>query len=209
MKMTGFYDRILDTISVKTTSKQDRYHDAIVAAFKLHSATTDRPVKFKDIYYNICINLGATPEDALMGIAPCPYENTRKDIKGLIRSWVEERSPHSRQHYWRGGKRVHWTNNERPLLFVNWGLANANTQVEWMPYNHVRGNGWIFDPVAASAWIKPNEEILERATTAYRKIGMQGNTNRTINKADVIKVKREYKIKKIAKNVMENIRTFF
>lgn len=186
---TTFIDRILDTFTEVEKTTQDRYHDAIVAAFE----SSDKPVKFRDIYHLVCLNLGATPEEASKGIATCPYEDTKKDIRGLVRSWVEERSPHSRQHYFRGGKRVRWSTDQRPLLFVNWGLAKANTQNLWMPYNHVRGDGWILDPNAAEAWVKPDETILEAAAKAYNKVGMQG-CSRTANVHDIVKVSRRFKI---------------
>lgn len=196
LKPATFVDKILDKITEVKKSKQDRYHDAIVAAFESHFATTDKPAKFKDIYYLVCLNLGATAEEASKGIAICPYEDVKKDIRGLVRSWVEERSPHSRQHYFRGGKRVSWTTEQRPLLFVNWGLAKANTQNEWMPYNRVRGDGWILDPKAAEKWVKPDETILEAAAKAYKKVGMQG-CPRTANVQDIVKVTRRLKISKL------------
>ena len=171
----AFIETLRDTFTDVIETKQDKYHNAIVSAFKKHADTTDKPAQFKDIYYTVCKNLEASDADASKGIAPCPYTGQKKDIKGLIRSWVEERSPHSRQYYWRGGKRVIWTEEQRPLLFVNWGLAKANAEKKWMPYNHVRGNGWILDPMAAKKWVQPSDEILRLATAAYRKTGMQGS----------------------------------
>lgn len=164
-------DMLLDLVSDKIETRKDRYHDAIVESFNMFPG---RSVQFSEIYYHICIRLGASHEDALKGITICPYTCTKKDIRGLIRSWVEERSPHSRQYYWRGG--VRW-NNKNPLLFVNDGLAEKNEACNWMPYNHVRGNGWRYDPAAARAYIQPSEDILSAATAAYRKTGMQGKSH--------------------------------
>lgn len=150
---------------------KDRYHDAIVGAF----LERKNPTRFCDIYPDICRRLGATKEDAVQGIAPCPYSQERKDHRGLIRSWVEERSPHSRQRYFRGGKRVIWKQGERPLLFINPKLGEMNEKNEWMPYTHARGLGWSFNPTEALNWSEPASDILETAANAYRKKGMRGS----------------------------------
>ena len=154
------------------TVLKDRYHDAIVGAFLAQSG----PVRFCDIYAEVCRRLGATEDDAVLGIAPCPYSHERKDHRGIIRSWVEERSPHSRQHYFRGGKRVFWRQGERPLLFVNPFLGECNNRNNWMPYTHARGAGWSFNPTEALNWSKPSDEVLDIAAAAYRKRGMRGYT---------------------------------
>lgn len=149
---------------------QDRYYDAIVGAFKAQNG----PVRFCWIYPEICRRLGATEEDALRGFAPCPYSNAIIDQKGRIRSWVEERSPHSRQYYFRAGKRTNWKAGDRPLLFINPILGEMNNNNDWMPYTHARGAGWSFNPVEANLWLQPSDEILDRAASAYRRQGMRG-----------------------------------
>jgi hypothetical protein len=155
------------------TSKKDRYHDAIISAFTTLHRHYEK-LKFKEIYYHVCLNLGASDEQAKSGLAICPYTSQVKCHKGLIRSWIEERSPHSRQHYFRAGKRVFWKQGDRPLLFINEGLAEQNEKVAWEPYKTVRGDGWIFNPIKPNKYTKPSEEILMAAANKYLKVGMRG-----------------------------------
>ncbi len=163
---------------------KDRYHDAIVGAFRGRTG----PVRFKQIYSAICLALGATPEEAEKGFAPCPYTGQLKNHEGLIRSWIEERSPHSRQYYFKAGKRTKWREGQRPLLFINPFLGEANNRVNWMPYHHVRGAGWSFDPTAALNWPRPSEEVLNNASAAYRKQGMRGGSERTAAVKNIVAV---------------------
>lgn len=137
--------------------------------------------RIKDLEKATCLQLHATPEDAAMGYAPCPYTGIRKHMGGLIRSWVEERSPHSRQHYFRAGRRTNWKPNQRPLLFLNHVLGNSNKAVAWAPYMHVRGGGWVYDPDQAAKEVMPTEAILNTAAALYKKQGMRGAT-RTLSK---------------------------
>jgi len=95
-------------------------------------------------------------------------------IAGCIRSWVEERSPHSRQHYFRGGRRIRWKIGERPLMFVNDILGERNTENGWRPYVHVRGDGWRYSPKEAQRYIAPTSDVLDRAGEEYLRTGMQG-----------------------------------
>lgn len=172
------------------TYLSDRYFIPITQAFKTLHALGRAKIQFKDIYPLVCKNLGATDGQANLGQAPCPYKGIVRDIKGLIRSWVEERSPCSRQYYWRNGKRVHWSFDQRPLLFVNEGLGQKNNEKNWMPYSHVRGNGWIFDPEAAEAWHQPSELVLYAATQAIQKQGCRGAGNQTVHTRNIVFVKR-------------------
>ena len=170
---------------VRTTTpwQTDRFFVPITTA----AASMPPNWQFKNLYAAVCTNLGATPEEAVKGIAPCPYNTgLRKDMRGLIRSWVEERSPHSRQRYFRAGGRSAFDAkpNLRPLLFVNPVLGEVNNSVAWAPYKTVRGGGWTYDPEAAAAAEKPSEEVLNAAAALYLKKGMQGQ-NRTVSKADV------------------------
>jgi len=162
----------------------DRYFNAITeAAYQLSEFS------FKELYGQVCLNLGATAEQAARGHAPDPYgrcAGTTKDIRGLIRSWVEERSPHSMQHYFCNGKRKRWAPGERPLLFINPGLAAANSKVEWKPYNHVRGTKWSLNKEAATAYIQPSESILNTAESLYKKQGRRGTANQTRMQKDMI-----------------------
>jgi hypothetical protein len=124
-------------------------------------------------------------------MAPCPYTHELKDIKGVVRSWIEERSPHSRQHYFRNGKRIHWNDaNPRELLFVNPVLGEKNNAVAWRPYNTVRGGGWSFNPAAANAYVKPSEETLVVASGLYRRIGVRGAGNQTKTARDIVTTSR-------------------
>jgi hypothetical protein len=152
---------------------EDRFFLPIVKAFQDMQKNYE-VVQFKQIYTQVCLNLGATPEHAELGFAPCPYKGVEKNMKGLIRSWVEERSPHSRQRYFRGGSRVIGRQDERPLLFVNVILGQNNAANEWRPYTHARGRGWKFDPQAAEMAEMPSNDVLNAAAAIYRKKGMQG-----------------------------------
>ena len=154
----------------------DKFHHAIVGAVKSLSGSWS----FKEIYEPVCKALGATDSQAKEGCAPCPYKGLIKNMKGLIRSWIEERCPHSRQYYFRAGRLTSWRGSQ-PLLFVNPGLGASNTEVAWTPYKRVRGNGWAFNPDAANLVQQPSQETLNAAAALYKKRGMQGK-NRTISK---------------------------
>jgi len=162
---------------------QDAYFKPIVnAILAIQRETGNQMWRFRDIYSRVCLNLGATEAQAATGVAPCPYTGYVKNMKGLIRSWVEERSPDSRQYYFKQNRRKYWRPDERLLLFVNPGLRQSNTNVHWMPYNHTRGKGWILNPSAANAVIKPSENILNNAVAAYRpRYGMRGAGNQVKN----------------------------
>ena len=193
--MSSFSGFLLDCVTDTNPSNQDRYHAAIVRA-----AATLKQFHFKDLYPLVCKNLGATDEQARNGIAPCPYSGELTDstkLKGLIRSWVEERSPHSRQHYFLGGRRKIWTaKNPRPLLFVNEKLGAVNAANDWMPYTTARGEIWVFSPDLANSAVKPSEEVLNAAAAAYKKHGMRGAT-RTVSAADITVVSRTINPEKV------------
>jgi hypothetical protein len=175
--------QVFRIVSTSTPWQTDRFFVPITTA----AASMPPNWPFKKLYKAVCLNLGATPEEAAKGIAPCPYNTgVRKDMRGLIRSWVEERSPHSRQRYFRAGSRSGFDAkpNLRPLLFVNPVLGEVNNSVHWAPYTPVRGGGWTYNPEAAEAAEKPSEEDLNAAAALYLKKGMQGQ-NRTVSKADV------------------------
>ena len=152
----------------------DRFFLPIIKAFQKLQKLHDR-LQFRQIYMQVCLNLGAAPDRAALGFAPCPYKGGEKNMKGLIRSWVEERSPHSRQHYFRGGRRANWRAHERPLLFVNPVLGENNAANAWQPHTRVRGAGWQFNPEAAQVVTLPSNEMLNAAALLYgNKQGMQG-----------------------------------
>ena len=126
--------------------------------------------QFKDILYHVALALGADDDaSALDGKCYHPYAGTRwtkNHLCGQVASWIEERSPHSRQRYWRGNKRITWTELQRPLLFTNPGLGEANDAVEWRPYEHVRGKGWYLHPDDAARWYsekRPSDKTLDLA----------------------------------------------
>ena len=134
----------------------------------------------RDVYYTVCKKLGASEEDALNHRAPCPYTGElmlKANLTGRIRSLIEEHSPHSRQFYFRGGKRTTWTEQPYRCLFVNWGLEAKNTQNQWMPYTRARGDVWILDPKAAAQYTRPSEDVLYNAELAYRRTGMRGRNH--------------------------------
>ena len=161
----------------------DRYYWAITdAVYQLGGE-----FKFKKLYGQVCSNLGATALQAAKGFAPDPYKaGTVRDIRGLIRSWVEERSPHSMQHYFCNGKRKAWKAGERPLLFINPGLENANSKGGWKPYKYARGTKWSLNKAAAAAYVKPSEELLNSAAALYKRQGRRGAANQGRMHADVV-----------------------
>jgi hypothetical protein len=166
--------------------KTDRYFAPIIKAVRrVQAINGGHGASFKDIYKFVCLDLGATQEQAILGKAPCPYKGGLKDQKGLIRSWIEEHSPHSRQFYFRAGRRTNWRGDKKRLLFTNSLLGEMNNAVGWQPYRAVRGNGWCFDPLAAQNWVQPSEDVLMIAEALYKKKGMQG-ISRTPLKQDVI-----------------------
>jgi hypothetical protein len=176
---SGVLAKITSWVAERHVELKDRYEDAILNAFKQLGAEST-PVSFNMVYPLVCTMLGADEESAERGIAPDPYSpGTLKDIRGLIRSWVEERCPHSRQHYFRGGLRAKWLPGQRPTLFINYGLARENEKVNWAPYSTVRGDGWMLDPQTASAYQKPADDILDAAAALYKKRGMRGAKNAT------------------------------
>ena len=163
----------------------DEYYEAIIETVCEITDNGRKAFQFKDIYKGVCLKLGATEEQAEEGIAYCPYKHKLKNMCGLIRSWIEERSPHSRQYYFRNGKRAYWKFGARPLLFVNNGLGQKNNECNWMPGNHVRGNGWYYNPNAAKRAVQPSESTLNTAAAAYKKTGQRGS-NHTVSAATTV-----------------------
>jgi hypothetical protein len=169
--------------SIKLRTPDEVFAQAILKAIEQlpADASGKRLFSFKDIYMNACLNLGSSMSDALHGRAPCPKKcNTILDIKGRIRSWIEEHSPHSRQHYFRAGKRTSWKDGERPLLFVNEGLKRSNDAANWEPYRAVRGTKWEYNPTQAALSTMPSEEVLAAASLLYKKKGMRGTRHTCI-----------------------------
>ncbi len=179
---------VLGTMMKTKVQYLDRWCSAIVtAAKKAQARSLNGTFEFKDIRFDVCMALGCDNEDdARRGFAYHPYKGTRINVSGYIATWIEERSPHSRQRYFKGGRRVSkWDENTHPLMFVNEGLARANDKTNWAPFvetkdgqwkrNYVLGSGWRFDPVSARAAKTPSEEVLAAAETMYHKKGMQGH----------------------------------
>jgi hypothetical protein len=188
---SGMLTKIANMFSESHVTLKDRYENAIVGAFKALGAEST-PVSFNMVYPLVCTALGSDEQAARYGIAPDPYNpGSLKDIRGLIRSWVEERCPHSRQHHFRAGKRVYWKPGDRTLLFVNYGLAQKNEAIAWTPYKFVRGDGWMLNPEAAAAYSMPSNEVLNAAAALYKKQGMRGRRNATPMMADVTEYRRE------------------
>ena len=164
----------------------DHFFIPVTSAFTSMGSYYVRP---KSLYNQVCLNLGARPADAERGYAPCPYktgtyEQRLMNMEGRIRSWIEERSPHSRQHYFCAGKRANWKPDSRPLLFLNPVLGKANNDVAWAPYTYARGGGWAYDPEQAKKELQPSDEILNAAAALYKKTGMRGK-GRTVFKANL------------------------
>ena len=104
----------------------------------------------------------------------CPAKNkpiNKAAMAGRIRSWIEERSGSSRQHYFRGGTlRVEgW----RPNLFYNPLLSDANSSHDFMPYKHVRGSSWYLKSTPGE--LIPSRKLLLLAEREIECKGMQGS----------------------------------
>lgn len=153
---------------------QTRWGMAILRAIYLlglHDGNTS--FQFKDLCHIVAMLFGAeTEEDAHHGVCFHPYTKRQinKNLGAGIATWIEERSPHSRQRYWFANRRVYWTEKQRPLLFINPGLAEANAAKGWRPYSYVRGNGWYLNPVEAKRWFmedRPSEQVLQEADLVF------------------------------------------
>jgi hypothetical protein len=134
-------------------------------------------LKWSTLYDAIKEVLDTSETQRMRGVVGLPdgREITETNFRGMVRSWVEERSPYSRQHYFRAGKRTKWTEYQRPKLFVNVGLGRANEMCDWKPYRAARGDGWILYPKMASEYSGPSEEQLVKAERLYLKKGMRGS----------------------------------
>jgi len=88
-------------------------------------------------------------------------ELTKEQFEGRIRSIVEEHSSDSRQHYFKNG--VLQPQGWRLNLFSNESLRKQNQDVQWMPYNKVRGNKW---KLGGGKYV--SRQVLENAAKAYR-----------------------------------------
>lgn len=169
----GWMDVILDMVSDKRDVIMDRWEYAIRKAVKVFPDG----FRLSQLLYPVCIELGSTEDEAKSGITYHPYSGKQiTNTLGWIATWIEERSPDSRQRYFCAGKR--WAATNRPLLFVNDGLYEKNTACNWCPYTHVRGTIWRMDSAAAEARQQPDEETLNAAALLYKKQGMRGARNR-------------------------------
>lgn len=181
----GLFATLRDMVTETVDVTMDRWEYAI------RQAIEDFPTgfAFKDLVFPVAMILGAdSEEDALKGKTYHPYTGKPIDnVQGWVATWVEERSPDSRQRYFCAGTR-HKTN--KPLLFVNDGLYRANTTCAWQPYTYVRGGRWFYNPAAALNRPQPTEEVLEAAAALYRKKGMRGAKNRTAVSVDYVESRR-------------------
>jgi hypothetical protein len=174
------YEGIRKLLCDREEYKVDRFLKAILETF-VELDPEQQGLRPKDTYYSVCKKLGASEEDALNNQVVCPYTGvllSKANLQGRIRSLIEEHSPHSRQFYFRAGKRTTWTDEPNRCLFVNWDLEAKNTQINWMPYETVRGGRWVLDPKAAAKYTRPSEEVIQSAVSMYKRVGMRG-TNHT------------------------------
>ena len=105
------------------------------------------------------------------GICPAKKKPISKtSMAGRVRSWIEERSASSRQHYFRGG--VLQSDGWRPNLFFNPKLSANNLAGKFKPYKHVIGAKWYV--TACPIDLIPERTMLEEAERDYRRVGMQG-----------------------------------
>ncbi len=191
----GWMDSILDLVSDKRKIVMDRWEFAIREALK------EFPDGFqlRNLLYPVCRNLGASEDEALAGIAYHPYTGKPINVQGWVATWVEERSPDSRQRYFVAGSQY---TSKKPLLFVNDGLYETNTRNDWRPYTYTRGSLWRYDPAAAEARQQPDAEILQAAALEYRKKGMRGIRNRTAVTQDIAGTERVANVAGIAAGFM-------
>jgi hypothetical protein len=161
----------LSLVKHKRRLVSDRWGLAILSAIKsIGCYSGERSFQFRDLRSHMAMLFGADdPRQAAMGMCYHPYNGKLIDIRRhvcYIAFWIEERSGHSRQYYWRANRRVHWSEEERPLLFINPGLAAANNAIAWRPYSQVRGTGWYLNPTEAKRWYKeerPSDAVLAAA----------------------------------------------
>lgn len=138
--------------------------------------------KWRPLYEQIKTQLGTTEEQRARRVVPHPNgtEISETNFRGLVRSWVEERSPYSRQYYFRNGLRTTWSEYERPKLFVNIGLGKANIRNHWMPYTYARGDAWILYPKMAALFEGPTQKQLTLAAAKYKRTGTRARRTRPI-----------------------------
>jgi hypothetical protein len=181
----GLFATLRNMVTETVDVTMDRWEYAI------RQAIEDFPTgfAFKDLVFPVSMILGAdSEEDALKGKTYHPYSGKPiTHVEGWIATWIEERSPDSRQRYFCAGSRIR---SNKPLLFVNDGLYRANTTCAWQPYNYVRGGRWLYNPAAALNRVQPTEEVLEVAAAMYRKKGMRGAKNRTAVTVDYVESRR-------------------
>jgi len=118
-----------------------------------------------ELYPYVALYLGAKESDVAAKKYICYHPVNGKQISdmGYIRTWIQERSPNSRQRYWRSN-----ICSERPyaLLFVNPELGEQNIAAGWQPGSRVRGGHWYLDPDRALNWYtlyKPTHGTLSAA----------------------------------------------
>ena len=105
------------------------------------------------------------------GICPAKKKPiSRTSMGGRVRSWIEERSASSRQHYFRGGRLQ--SDGWRPNLFFNPKLTANNFVRQFKPYSKVKGGKWYMTPTPID--LVPERTMLEEAERDYRCKGMQG-----------------------------------
>jgi hypothetical protein len=198
-KAEGWMDSVLNIVSDKRDVIMDRWEYAIRQALRWHP----HGFRFQELVHDVCLVLGAEADQAMDGIAYHPYTGKMiTNVQGWIATWIEERSPDSRQRYFVAGKRY---NSTKPLLFVNDKLYEANMRCEWRPYSYVRGGLWRFDPAAAQNRPQPDEDSLNAAELLYRKQGMRGAKNRTAVTRDIAGTERVPNIAGIAAGFMATL----
>jgi len=143
-----------DVLIVRRKKNQNNYISIILKFFENNEVIT----KWKDLYDFV--------DNELSGKSNiCPYTNrpiSRQVFEGRLRSCVEEHSSDSRQHYFRNGllQPEGWRKN----FFHNRRLRILNEQVNWRPYNNVRGDGWRLGPGSN----RPDDDVLKSAEELYR-----------------------------------------
>lgn len=155
-----------DLVFKKHQITSDVWGAVILAAIHKHYQNTGA-LRFylRELYPTIALYLGAKEEDVLRKNYVCYHPDNGKQIKdmGYVRTWIQERSPCSRQRYWRNNK---CSERTYPLLFINPVLGRKNVEQNWMPGSQVRGDYWYFDPDEANRWYvtyKPTPAVLAAA----------------------------------------------
>jgi hypothetical protein len=177
-----------DLLFKKQQITNDAWGAVILAAIQVHIKKTGASRFYqRELYPTIALYLGASDEDVKRKKYVCYHPVSGKKISdmGYVRTWIQERSPCSRQRYWRANIR---SERKFDLLFINPVLGQHNIARNWMPGSQVRGDYWYFDPEEARRWYvmnKPSNAVLTHADASIdpaKRGRMQGTGHSSVPK---------------------------